>query len=99
VLGELAHTLTAIEFLDRGDNRIALRLCLGETNGVREVAIGNIYRGLHDSILRSYIFQVNDIWNTAGRTNLIPFGAAEAHCQQPTQLLRIMYIMLNNSFR
>ena len=51
VLGELGHALAAVEFLDSSDDCFALRLCLGESNSVCKVAIGNINSGLHDSIL------------------------------------------------
>ena len=51
VLGELGHALTAVEFLDGSNDCFALRLCLGESNSIRKVAIGNINSGLHDSIL------------------------------------------------
>jgi len=64
MLDELAHALAAIEFLNRGDNCIALCLRLGEPNGVREVAIGNIYSRFHDSILGAHVFHVKGNGNT-----------------------------------
>jgi len=75
VLGQLGHTLTAVEFLDGSDDCFALRLCLGESNSVCKVAIGNIDGGLHDSMLSIGIFLVNDDGNTrprAGHPQLTP---------------------------
>jgi len=64
VLGELGHAFTAVEFLDGSDDCFTLRLCLGESNSVCKVDIGNINSGLHDSILSIGIFHVNDEGNT-----------------------------------
>jgi hypothetical protein len=64
VLGEFGHALTAVEFLDGGYDCFALRLCLGESNGIRKVAIGNINGGFHDSILLICIFPVKENRNT-----------------------------------
>ena len=60
VLAELGHALAAVEFLDGSDDCFALRLCLGESNSVCKVAVGNINGGLHDSILSVRVFPVND---------------------------------------
>jgi hypothetical protein len=65
VLGELGHALAAVEFLDGSDDCFAFRLCLGESNSVCKVAIGNIDSGFHDSILQIEIFPVNVDGNTA----------------------------------
>jgi hypothetical protein len=64
VLGELGHAFTPVEFLDGSDDCFALRLCLGETNSVCKVAIGNIDSGFHDSILLTSIFPVKVDGNT-----------------------------------
>jgi len=72
MLGQFGHPLTAVEFLDGSDDCLALRFRLGESNGVRKVAIGNINCGFHESTLSSRVFPVNDKWNTSD------FGAGRA---------------------
>ena len=66
VLGEFGHALTAVEFLDGSNDRFALRLCLGESNSICKIVIGNINRGFHDSILSVRIFPVKNNGNTPG---------------------------------
>ncbi len=65
VLGEFSHALAAVEFLDGGNDCFAFRLCVGESNSVRKVAIGNIDGGFHDSILQLFRFLVKGNGNTA----------------------------------
>jgi hypothetical protein len=73
VLGEFGHALAAVEFLDGSDDCFALRLCLRESDGVRKVVIGNIYGGLHDSIIALTVFPVKAAGNTTGRMRtLVP---------------------------
>jgi hypothetical protein len=84
VLGEFAHTLTAIEFLDGSDDGFTLRLCLCESHSVCKIVIRNINGGLHESILPLRIFSVNRQRNTAGcvRPYRIDTGiSTHYHCQ------------------
>jgi len=77
VFAELGHALTTVEFLDSSDDGFALRLCLGESDGICKVVIRNIDSGLHDSMLALKIFPVNAIGNTArwqGGTHCSSYG-------------------------
>jgi transcriptional regulator with XRE-family HTH domain len=86
MFGEFRHALAAVEFLDRSDDGFALRLGLGKSHGIRKVAVGNIHGGLHDSILRILVFQIEEIENTASQRSGL--AVDERGSQPPKDVLR-----------
>jgi hypothetical protein len=79
VLCEFGHSLAAVEFLDSSDDCFALGLCLGKSNSISKVAIGNINCGFHDSIITFIIFSVNVNENTVAVGTLVARGLLKNH--------------------
>jgi len=63
ILDELGHPSAPIEVFERFHDSLSLGLCLHEAHGFFQFILGNIYSGLHTSILNCMRIQIKLLRN------------------------------------